>query len=250
MADTLFQASSMSIKWAGGEGGARSFVAERRGQEVPGVLWTPRGIGGPFALVLAGHGYTLSKRELFPTTLVADMMSRGLAVAAVDAAEHGDRRPDGGRDAAAVDRAFRAHWREHGGTEMAADWCAVLGELAQLPEIDGQRIGYWGLSLGTQTGLAFLASEPRVRAAVLGLSALPDPGPRIEQYARGVRCPVFFIQQRDDEIATLPRSQALFAALGSEEKTLRSSPGAHTEVPAGVFEEGYAFLEKRLGVAS
>ncbi|MEX0786142.1 MAG: alpha/beta hydrolase [Dehalococcoidia bacterium] len=235
-----------AMRWVEQEGNERGFVVERGGQDVPGVLWTPGDADEPFPLVLAGHGYLLNKRVLFPTTLPADLTSRGLAVAAIDASEHGERALDGGRDAAAVDRAFRAHWRSHGGTEMAADWRAALDELARLPEIDERRAGYWGLSLGTQTGLAFLASEPRVRAAVLGLSALPDPGPRIAEYAGGVRCPVFFIQQLDDETATLERSQALYEAIGSEDKTLRSSAGAHTEVPAAVFEEAYAFLAERL----
>ncbi len=171
---------------------------------------------------------------------------KGFAVAAIDAPAHGDRQPDGGLDAAAVDRAWRAHWRQFGGTEIAADWIAVLDDLQELPEIDESRVGYWGLSLGTQSGLAFIAEEPRIEAAVLGLSGLPEPGPRIKSYAQGVRCPVLFIQQQDDEIASRERSQALFDCIASEEKTLRSSPGAHTEVPRKILEDAYSFLEDHL----
>ena len=37
-----------------------------------------------------------------------------------------------------------------------------------------QRYGYWGVSMGTLIGLPFVASEPRISAAVLGLAGLGD----------------------------------------------------------------------------
>jgi pimeloyl-ACP methyl ester carboxylesterase len=224
----------------------QTFQIAVTGRRVPGVIWMPDGSAVQAPLVLAGHGFTLHKRALYPVDLPDRLTALGLAVAAIDAPGHGDRQPDGGRDAGEVDRAWRAHWREHGGLEIAAEWQAVLDALQDIPEIDATQVAYWGLSLGTQSGLAFLASEPRVGAAVLGLSALPEPGPRIEAYARGVSCPVLFIQQLDDEVATRTRSSALFERLGSTEKTLRSSPGGHMEVPEEVFREACAFLAEHL----
>ncbi len=220
----------------------RAFEVLCAGETVPGVLWTPRTGDGPFPLVLAGHGFTLSKRALYPPSLVDDLVERGFAVAAIDAPGHGDRQPNGGRDAAACDRAWRAHWREFGASRIAAEYRAVLDMLASEADVDASRIGYWGLSLATQYGVGVIAAEPRVRAAVLGLSGLPEPGPRITAYAEGVTCPVFFIQQLDDELAPRDRAQALFDRLASEDKTLRASGGGHMEVSASVFEEAYAFL--------
>jgi len=235
------------LRWIESKADVRRFVVERDGHGVPGLLCTPSDLPGPFSLILAGHGYTMNKRALYPLSLVDDLVSgRGFAVATIDAPGHGDRQPDGGRDTGAVDRAWRAHWRQFGGTEIAADWRAVLDELQDLPELDGSPVGYWGLSLGTHSGLAFLAVEHRIKAAVLGLSVLPDPGPRIRSYAQRVSCPVFFIQQQADEIAPLERSQALFECLASEEKTLRSSPGAHAQVPGKVLEEACVFLAEHL----
>jgi alpha-beta hydrolase superfamily lysophospholipase len=197
-------------------------------------------------LVLAGHGFTLHQRALFPLLLAADLTRRGFGVAAIDAPGHGERQPDGGADRDASDRAWREHWREFGGTKIAAEQSAALDWLES--ELEVSAVGYWGLSLGTQYGIGWLASEPRVRAAVLGLSGLPEPGPRIAAYAQGVSCPVFFIQQLDDEVCPADRSQALFDRLGTAEKTLRSSPGGHVDVPRSIFEEAFAFLEARLPV--
>jgi alpha-beta hydrolase superfamily lysophospholipase len=193
-----------------------------------------------------GHGFTQHKRALFPASLVHDLTSRGFAVAAIDAPGHGDRSPTTADDTAAVDAAWRAHWREHAAEVIAADHVSLLDLLAARHDIDVNRVGWWGLSLGTQYGVGVIGGEPRIRAAVLGLSALPDPGPRIAAYAERVRCPVFFIQQNDDEIAPRRRSTALYERIGSAEKTLAASPGGHLDVPRGVFERAYGFLEDRL----
>jgi len=214
-------------------------------ERIPGVLWTPDG-PGPFPVILAGHGFTLHKKALYPQALVADLTARGFAVAAIDAPGHGDRSPTTGDDTAAVDRAWRAHWREHGAVVIAAEYRLLLDSLIARPDIDGSRIGWWGLSLATQYGIGVIAAEPRIRAAVLGLSALPDPAPRIAAYAESVRCPVFFIQQLDDEVAIPDRCRALYDRLASPDKTLAANPGSHTAVPRSVFDQGYAFLEHHL----
>jgi dienelactone hydrolase len=186
------------------------------------------------------------KRALFPLGLPEALAARGVAVAAIDAPGHGDRSPTTAGDAAAIDQAWRAHWRAFAAEHIALEWAATIDELTARPEIDDRRIGYWGLSLGTQYGVGVLAREPRIRAAVLGLSALPKPGPRIAAYAEAVRCPVMFLLQEDDEIAPRDRALALFERLGSEEKVLHASRGAHTDVPPAVFDEAKDWLLARL----
>jgi alpha-beta hydrolase superfamily lysophospholipase len=214
-------------------------------ERIPGLFWLPDGAAARLPLVLVGHGFTQHKRALFPPKLVDDLTSHGFAVAAIDAPAHGERAPDL-TDRAAIDSAWRAHWREFGAWRIASEHSALLDALSEPPEIDASRVGYFGLSLATQYGLGVLASEPRFRAAVLGLSALPDPGPRIAANAARVTCPVFFIQQLDDEVAAADRAVALFDRIGSADKVLRASPGAHMAVPRHVFEEAYAFLDRHL----
>jgi len=211
---------------------------------VPGTL-TLRADASPRAIVIAGHGFMLSRRTPFPATLEADLARRDVGVVGLDAPGNGDRQPDGGRDRALVDRAWRAHWRQHAAEEIAQEHRALIAALAEAGYGD-RPLGYWGLSLATQYGVGILAAEPRIRAAVLGLSALPDPGPRIAAYAERVSCPVFFILQEGDTIAVPGRARALFERIGSREKVLRASAGGHTDVPSAVFEEGYRFLQAHL----
>jgi pimeloyl-ACP methyl ester carboxylesterase len=221
------------------------------GPSLPGILWTPADAATPRPLIFAGHGFQLSKRSLFPRDLTAHLVGRyNFAVAAIDAPGHGDRQPNGAHDYVAVERDWRAHWRRFGATIIAAEWSAVIDALALLPEIDATRLGYWGLSLATHQGVGILAREPRIRAAVLGLSSIPDPGPRIEAYAPRVRCPVFFIQQLDDEVHPRERALALYELLGTEDKSLHASPGRHEAVPAAVFAAAFAFLAARLNAAN
>jgi pimeloyl-ACP methyl ester carboxylesterase len=104
-------------------------------------------------------------------------------------------------------------------------------------------IAYWGLSLGTQFGLAFLAREEGVCAAVLGLFGA---GPIVSRYAMSVRCPTLFLLQEGDELHPKASVEALFRQLASEEKQLVVSPGAHEAVPPGVVRSAVEFVTRRL----
>lgn len=182
--------------------------------------------------------------RLFPSSVAAELTSRGFALAAIDAPEHGERAPD--RDPVAVARAWQQHWAEQGAAHVAADYAAVIDAITTRGDIATNWIGWWGLSLGTQYGIGVLASERRISAAVLGLFGLPEPGVRMHQYAPRVRCPVFFIQQLDDELHSAGATSALVELIGSAEKELCASPGGHIDVPVAAFERAYAFLEREL----
>jgi cephalosporin-C deacetylase-like acetyl esterase len=212
------------------------------GERIEAAIWLPERAAERPPLVLAGHGLTRHKRALFPDTLPFDLTQRGVAVAAIDAPAHGDRAASD--DPTSIGAAWQAHWRAHGASWIAEELSAVVTALESLA--DTARVGYWGLSLGTQYGLGFIAREPRVGAAVLGLFVMPDIGPRMREYAPAVTCPVLFIRQLDDEIHSADRAQALFDAIGSSDKRMITSERGHTEVPRVAYEQTLAFLEERL----
>src|SRR5262249_59462342 len=103
--------------------------------------------------------------------------------------------------------------------------------------------GCWGVSLGCGLGVPFVAAEPRVRAAVLGLGgALASAGA-----AARITVPVEFLVQWDDERVPRAQSLALFDALASAEKTLHANPGKHGEIPAFELDSALRFFARHLG---
>jgi dienelactone hydrolase len=121
---------------------------------------------------------------------------------------------------------------------------ALVDDLVSTGFID-DRLGYWGMSMGTGIGLRFVASEPRVKAGVLGLAGLG--GADFEAAARSLRVPVLFLFQWDDELITRDSGLALFDAIGSPDKTLHINPGGHVQVPVFENDSAESFFVRHLG---
>jgi dienelactone hydrolase len=228
----------------------RSFEVPVDGRAVPGILWLPAdGPPGPRPLVLVGHGATLHKR-IDHIVALAELLvrSHGFAVAATDAPGHGDRRAAPVDDEIQLFGAFLAEWSRLGSTDdMLAEWHATLAALRALDEVGDGPLGYWGLSMGTIYGVPFVASEPRVQAAVFGLMGLMGPTrDRMETDAATIACSLLFLVQWHDQL--VPRNDALvlFDRLGSLDKRLHAHPGAHAAVPAEELLFSVDFLARHL----
>ncbi|WP_433519125.1 alpha/beta hydrolase [Nonomuraea sp. CA-143628] len=218
--------------------------------EIPGVLWTPDG-AEPRALILIGHGGGQHKQAPGVVARAIRLAAEcGYAAAAIDAPAHGDRPRSAEHERIITE--MRARMAGEGDplpllaelhTLLAAqtvpEWRAVLDALG-----DVGPVGYWGMSLGCALGIPLVAAEPRVRAAVLGLSGTSLAS---AEAAAGVAVPVRFLVQWDDERVPREDALALFDALASSEKTLHANPGKHGDVPA--FEAGSAlrFFARHLG---
>lgn len=143
---------------------------------------------------------------------------------------------------------FRALWAEGGSVEpMVADWRATLDELCRMPEVDSAAIGWYGISMGTAYRLPFVAAEPRIRAAVLGMWGTSRVNSRrLVDDARRVSVPVLFQQKQDDEFFTPDGQVEIYEALASPEKQLAVYQGGHVD-PAGLqLFDLIAFLTTRL----
>jgi len=103
--------------------------------------------------------------------------------------------------------------------------------------------------MGTMIGLPFLASEPRVRCAVLGLACLagwPGEAQRREA-ARSITIPVLFVLQWDDQLMTRDAGLDLFDAIGSEDKAMHVFPGGHVDTPLYERDAYDVFFARHLG---
>ncbi len=235
----------------------RDFVLQLDGRKVPGVLWMPEQHAGPMPLVLLGHGGSGHKREQYIASLARRLVRHlGFAAAAIDGPDHGDRRDDGGldRDRVWAERQARRTGPDHTDA-MVADWKATLDWLQAELEVSG--VGYWGLSMGTAYGLPFVAAEPRIQAAVLGLNGAPvEPTDdvyrernrrRFNADAPRITVPLLFIAQWDDELAPRDAAFHLFGLFGSEKKTMHVNPGLHAAVPPAEFDASEQFFLHWLG---
>jgi len=239
---------------------------------VPGIRWAPEGAaaGAPLRTVFIGHGGTQHKRTPNVLGLARRFVRHlGYAVYALDAPGHGDRITD---MAAAETARARLEGRIAGGRQSGApspmdmspeeakawvdrtrngvaEWKALVDDIEASGSLAEGGLGYWGVSMGTAIGLPFVAAEPRVRAAVLGLAGLSNrPGAAdFEAAARSLTIPILFLFQAEDELMTLASGIALFQAFASTEKTMHLNPGGHVQTPLFERDAAEDFFVRHLG---
>jgi dienelactone hydrolase len=247
----------------------RSFEFEADGETVPGILWRPESATSATPLVLLGHGGTQHKRTPNILGLARRFVRHlGYSAVALDAPGHGDRVLD--KEAADERRRDleRRVTSKSGTASMARsadeqgpvrpfvavgravrEWSTVLDLLEKEGDVLDERIGYWGVSMGTMIGLPFVASEPRVTAAVLGLAGISGMPGAEEREAAARRCsvPVLFIFQWDDQLMSRQTGLDLFDAIGSADKAMHVFPGGHVDTPLYERDAYDAFFLRHLG---
>jgi dienelactone hydrolase len=222
--------------------------------EVPGVLWTPDDAAGPRPLILMGHGGGQHKQAPGIVGRARRFAADGgFAVAAVDAPGHGGRptteeqdrmiaevrsRAQSGDGLTPLLAAFHALLAE----QSVPEWRAVLDAVQELDHVGPGSAGYWGMSLGCALGVPFVAAEPRVGAAVLGLNGAETSA----EAAARITVPVEFLIQWDDELVSRAGGLALFDAFASAEKTLHANPGGHGQIPRFEVDSALRFFTRHL----
>jgi len=194
---------------------------------------------------LVGHGGSGHKTSDLVLDAVNELVEPlKIAVLAIDGPVHGARRSDS-KDGVEVRREFRDLWSRGGEVDsMVEDWMAALDEVSSSPEIDAARIAWYGISMGTAYGIPVVASDARIRAAVLGMwGTCRKPSERLEKDAVNVQIPVLFQTKSEDEIFTVEGQSALFNLLKSREKRIVSYPGGHVDPKGEQLEEAIKFLQ-------
>jgi len=240
----------------------RAFDLVVDGDRVPGIIWAPEGAAGPRPLLLIGHGGTQHKRiDTIVSRARTFARHHGYAVVAIDAPGHGERTtPEAAtaaREAITARMANRSRERSPEDLRQAGDrtskavpeWKATLDAVEKLDFVGQGPVGYWGVSMGTGIGVPFVAGEPRVKAAVFGLSGLRPGAEAFEKAARSITIPIEFVFQWHDQLIAREAGIALFDAFASREKTMHINPGGHTGIPAFEREAWERFFVRHLGSA-
>ena len=222
--------------------------------EIPGVLWTPDGAARSRPLILMGHGGGQHKKAPGIVARARRFAAEcGFAVAAVDAPAHGDRPRSEEHDRIIAEMRTRMQtWEEVTPVlaelhtllagQSVPEWRAVLDAVQELDHVGAGPVGYWGMSLGCGLGVPFIAAEPRIRAAVLGLNGAETSA----EAAAQITVPMEFLVQWDDERVPRTASLALFDLFASAEKTLHANPGKHAEVPMFELDSTLRFFTRHL----
>ena len=226
-----------------------SFRAVYGSERLAGYLYLPKSGKPPFQVVIHGPGgyaHGLPSSETGIRFSEFDfLMQTGRAVFVPVFKGTFERRPppDAGPNALRdVD------------IQYAKDLFQSIDYLQSRPDVDRNRIGYYGISSGAYHGVFALAQEPRVKAAVLagaGLITFPKP-PELElhNFAPRVRTPVMMLNGRLDFAYPLEESQKpLFRLLGTQDANKRHVlfEGGHVPPFHGVMREVLAWFDQYLG---
>ncbi|MCK4967083.1 dienelactone hydrolase family protein, partial [bacterium] len=148
---------------------------------IPGYLAIPTNVKGPVPAILGLHGHSSSKDNIFGTnpssqSVLALLISHGYAVMAIDSYFNGERRGKGpagtnemqNRNYDQEKSLFKLHlWfgRSLWGMQIRDEQIA-LDYLVSRPEIDAERIGTEGMSMGSTRAWWLAAVDDRIKAVV------------------------------------------------------------------------------------
>jgi formylglycine-generating enzyme required for sulfatase activity len=147
-------------------------------------------------------------------------------------------------------QAFRQHMHH---------WHQELGQLvdylAARPDVDGEKLGYYGSSFGAAAALPLLALEPRFKTAVLVNGGLTfrtlSPEIDLVNYAPRITIPVLLLSGRYDHLFPVESSQKpLLALLGTpaDQKRHVLFDAGHGILPRGQsIHEALTWLDRYLG---
>ncbi len=222
----------------------QEFRLEREGTERPvtGAFWR----GEPGApLMLFGHGASGDRYQAPICHLAGRLNSLGVHCLSIDGPVHGLRQVGpGGREAFGAE-AQRTTFMD----DMVADWRTAIGAVDG-EAVVGDRLGYFGLSMGSIFGIPLVAALGDVDVAVLGLLGTTKAGrpfgERILDDAAKITCPLAFLMQLEDELFPRDGYLAVFDAFSSGNKRLHANPGLHPEVPAEEIDYAFEFLREGL----
>jgi dienelactone hydrolase len=231
---------------------AETYVREKvvftggRGDRVPAWLMFPKAGRGPFPVVLVLDGWMGTKDRWWDDDtwpqggrLTKALAAAGIAALVLDAQFHGER---------AVHLGYQPveeyvcgecpNARREMVVETVVDYRRSLDYLATRPELDRQRVGAIGFSMGGVMTFALSAVDERIRAAVACVTPVdPDdakwnrPAFSPLTFAPRVRIPVLQLMGRTDELYSQADAEAIRDRLASPEKPLEWFDAGHRLPP-------------------
>ena len=220
------------------------------GATVKGLLTMPANRQTPAPVVIFLHGVGDDKNVDYIQLGTEYLVQAGYAVLRIDIANHGERKihdydfdlTDGLK-----------YWTRDLLTQTVFDLRRSVDFLQTLPEIDGERIGFFGISLGGIIGTVFCGVDERIKVPVIALAggglnvmfksqalaeetrvflSIIDPINFVEKISPR---PLLMLNASEDEIVPPLTSKLLYNKAGAP-KHIVWYPTKHRHVP---LEEAY-----------
>jgi len=208
---------------------------------VPGYLTIPALDSPPCPCILMTHGIGGSKEdgsELGPekASITKELLSAGFAVLALDAPYHGERTFE--QDYESILSYIRPNIYRELLVQWTVEYRLAIDYLMNRPEVDIARIGMLGYSLGGVMAFNLVGVEPRIKAAVTGVTLpisryyinrigwdetmLVRMAPIAPQnFAPAIKStPFLMLNGKTDPWGTLEEVRALYELIGSPAKEL------------------------------
>ncbi len=228
-----------------------SFAAAYDGERVPAYLLLPRNAAPPYQTVVyfptsLAEGLRRSRDHL-ELRWIDFIVRSGRAVLYPVYKGTYERVVAGGPSLDSVRRDLVVQWSKDVGRS--------LDYLETRPDLDRDRVAFYGFSLGAVYGPLLTAMEPRFRAAIVLGGGLPNralpPEADVLNFAPRVRMPFLVLAGRDDFLRPVEASQQpLVEILGTpaENKRLALFDGGHVPPKLqGVIKEILDWLDRYLG---
>jgi pimeloyl-ACP methyl ester carboxylesterase len=234
---------------------ARSFL-------VPGYLEFPKQVQPPYPCVLLLHGWSGSKESWWEDGNYISggdarkaLLAKGYAVFALDAQGHGDRIAENDYHVVNLHNEPGAEPRKNYFTlreiitQTVVDYRRGLDYLATRGDIDMQRIGLLGYSMGGFHAFALTATEPRIKLAVgcvVPVSWSHDVVLAPANYARGIGGrPFSMLMGRQDEMCSEVQARDLYALVKGQNTDIRFYDAGH-RLPVDYVQDAVAFISAHL----
>ncbi|MBI4811312.1 MAG: alpha/beta fold hydrolase [Ignavibacteriales bacterium] len=210
-----------------------------RGDRVPGYLALPKNGTTPNPVVLLFHIGAGSKDSWWDATsfergpeFTDSLLEYGIAVLAIDAQFHGERSVN--NDYLPIQQMYYDYkwfYRYRDGIiQTIGDCFRAIDYLSERKEIDVQRIGVLGHSIGGAMAIIYAALDQRVKSIVASVAAFSEPWlyPITPiNLAGGVQAPTLILGGRNDIVISTDTIQRLYSVIGAEVKEIELYSSGH-----------------------
>lgn len=228
-----------------------------RGDRIPGYIAVPKSGRGPFPIVLLFHVGAGSKESWWDPmsferglAYTDSLISCGIALLAIDAQYHGERSMN--NDFLSIQQMYfdnKWYYRYRDAImQTIGDYSRAVDYLEERRDIDLQRIGVLGHSIGGAEACLFAAFDKRVKALVASGAAYDEswlyPIKPIN-IARGINAAALILGGRIDNIINIENTKKLYLSLGSQVKEIEIYESGH-RLPVESVRRSVIWLDKYL----